>query len=235
MSGMTATIVAIVSACVAAAFAVYAWRTAEQERRRSDARVAALSDAIDPPRREGPPPIFGHVPATGLHPLLKIAGGFGTVVAVIVIVAMTTDALERNRKPNPQAAVPAAVPADAPPVELETMNHVHQGDVLIVSGIVRNISNRDTARLSAEITAFGPNGTLVARGRAPIEAAVLHAGQSSRFNIRLEAVRTVGRYRVSFQDSAGVVRHVDARDRGTQEAAGHTPAASRAATTPAGF
>ena len=225
---MTAAIVAIVSACVAAACALYAWRTAQQERRRSDARVAALAEAIDPLQIDDPTPIFGHVPATGVHPLLKVAAGFGTVVAAIVIVAMTTDALERDRQPIPQTEAP-------PPVELETMSHVRQGDVLIVSGIVRNTSNRDTARLSAEITAFGPDGTLVARGRAPIEADVLHAGQSSRFNIRLEAVRTVGRYRVSFQDSAGVVRHVDARDRGTQEAAGHTPAASRAATTPAGF
>ena len=166
---MTAAIVAIVSACVAAACALYAWRTAQQERRRSDARVAALAEAIDPLQIDDPTPIFGHVPATGVHPLLKVAAGFGTVVAAIVIVAMTTDALERDRQPIPQTPVDLqfrnrtdanAQSESAEPPEITTQSGHRKHDVVPVvdAALDQQVAGRHRLRIFGGERAGLPEG-----------------------------------------------------------------------------
>src|SRR5262245_2947061 len=81
-------------ACAAAALCAFQiWRMMRAERQRSEARVAALAAAIDPPGRADRSGIFDErtrMPA-GRHPLLKVAIGFAAVVTLIIVVAMAND------------------------------------------------------------------------------------------------------------------------------------------------
>jgi hypothetical protein len=212
-----------VFACVAAASGVYAWRIAVGERRRSAARVAALSAVIDPSGGEGRFSLFARESTGGLHPLLKVGVGFIVVVIAITIVAVATTAKTTRH--------PAAAPLPPAAVALVQMNHLRQGDVFEIQGVVRNQSDGAVDGLLAEVTVLNASGAPVALQQAPIEAQTLKPGESSRFDVRLQGVRTVDRYRVSFVGPSGIVRHVDARDRAARETAstprsGVSPAAN---------
>jgi hypothetical protein len=203
---------AVVFACIAAASGVYAWRIAAGERRRSAARVAALSAAIDPSGDDGRFSLFARESTGGLHPLLKVGAGFIVVAIAIAIVAVATSA-KTSRHPAPAPLPPAAV-------ALVEMNHFRQGDLFEIRGVVRNQSGDNVDGLLAEVTVLNASGSPIALQQAPIEAQTLKPGESSRFDVRLQGVRTVDRYRVSFVGPSGIVRHVDARDRVTRETAG---------------
>ena len=98
-------------ACAAALLCAFQiWRMMRDERRRSDARVAALAAVIDPPGSGRPPAIFDErtrMPASR-HPLLKVAIGFAAVVTLIIVVAMANDLhddVDQAPKPAPPCAV----------------------------------------------------------------------------------------------------------------------------------
>jgi hypothetical protein len=207
------TFLAIVSLTAAAVCALLLWRVLRENRRRSDARVAALAAAIDGPRAAAPPPaaiataqLFeaGRQSAMQGRPLLKVAIGFAMAVAVIVLIAMTGDR---------QAAAPEA-PAPEPPgtaLELLSMRHARSGDAITVTGLVRNPGAAAARRVIAVVLAFDRSGDFVASGRAPLEFPVLAGGDESPFQVTIPKVSDIGRYRVSFRTDSGVIRHVDRR------------------------
>jgi hypothetical protein len=202
----------LIGAIVAAAgFLALAWKTMNDERRRSEARVAALAAAIDEAGESavatGPEPLFdsGSRSAMQGRPLLKVAIGFAMAVGLIVLLAMTSD-----RHDVATAQAPAAPPASSG-LELLSMRHTRAGDVLTVTGLVRNGGDAIGDRLIAVVLAFDRRGDFVASGRAPLEFPVLARADESPFQVTIPNIDDVGRYRVSFRTEAGVVRHVDRR------------------------
>jgi len=214
------------AACLAAALcALQIWRMMRDDRRRSEARVAALAASIDPPGDAGRPGIFGErsrMPSSR-HPLLKVAVGFTAVVAVIIVVAMASD-LHDEVDHVPKAAPP-------PSLALLSMQHERQAETLTVTGVVGNQGTSAAEGLSAVILAFDRAGNTVARLRAPIERQILAAGGRSPFRIAIPHGADISRYRVSFESDGGVVRHLDRRPRvpGEVLAGGETSAGGRPA------
>ena len=209
----------ITTAAVALAIAslVYAWRLHRDEQQRSAARIAALTAAIDGTSAEAArAPMFaqgsglgGGVltgPAPHGHPLLKVAVGVGMAVGIIVLIAMSGD-----RQETP-AAVQTTASAGDRALELLSMRHEREGTSLTVTGLVRNPAETAPGAIMAVVFAFDRDGDFVASGRAPLEFATIASGDESPFEVTIPDVESVGRYRVSFRTSSGVVRHVDKRD-----------------------
>ncbi len=101
----------------------------------------------------------------------------------------------------------------AAPLELVSLRHERQGDTLIVSGLVRNPhAGRTITGLSAVAFTFDRQGTFLTSGRVQLDFPQLGAGDESPFSISVPQSAGVGRYRVSFRTEDGVVPHLDRRE-----------------------
>ena len=219
----------VVSVVAAAAFAWVAWRLREDERRRSEARIAALSSAIDAVESVGDSGAQHPVVVTSLFapqhsaaangaPIIKIAAGVAMAVVLLVVIAMSgrgrddASASSRGEAAVAETTARRASANAAAPLELISMRHEREGDTLKVSGLVRN--PRDAAsmtRVSAVVLAFDRSGAFVASGRAGLDFTTLEAGDESPFVVTVSGGADVARYRVSFRTETGVVQHVDRR------------------------
>ena len=229
MDGLLFTLT-VVSLAAAAAFGAVTWRTLAEKRRRSAARVASLSAAIDASAAgSGPAPrpvavatMFTTAPGASLksRPFIKAAVvGFMTVI-IVIAVAMSTSSRDEG---SPSAA---AGSQQAAPLELVSMRHAREGTSLTVSGLVRNPPTGAAAtRITAVVFAFDRDGTFVASARAPLDFTTLDPGDESPFVVAIPNVANVGRYRVSFRTDAGMLRHVDRRADQMRLAAGRRPGA----------
>jgi hypothetical protein len=234
------TIVAVVVALLASGVA---WRTVREERRRSDARVAALareihgtSDNFDlelqASRSSGvalktaSQPMFATVgPArTGSRLGLVLAiGSFvaATIGAVAIVFSSGAATAPRvadhsTSAPSPSAAVAGRDPDVRPsmPLELVTLAHERDGDTLTVRGTIRNpASGSEMSRLTAIVFLFDRNGGFLASGRAAVDSPALIPGGESTFAVSVPATGDVARYRVSFRSGDRIVSHIDKRNR----------------------
>src|SRR5262245_5390916 len=214
----------------AIAFGTLLWQTKRQEQLRSDARVAALTSAIDGPRLAPPPErstadakaMFSperHVAARG-NPLIKAAVGIVMTLTVIVVVAMASHDAPASA---PRTGSAASASADAAPaLELTSMRHTRQGDSLVVTGLVRNRQrSQEVNGITAVVFAFGKDGAFIGSGRAPLDLSTLRPGDEASFVVNVPGGAEIQRYRVTFRTDRGVVRHLDRR--------AHTPAGPGAA------
>jgi len=200
------TVLTVASLLVAVALAAYAWNLRREERLRSAARVTALAEAIEGSAVHGPA-MFDRDPRSAVQgrPLLKVAVGFAMAVGIIVLIAMTGD-----RREAPAATPAPAAQSAGESLELLSMRHQRAGNALTVTGLVRN-PGAAPGPITAVVFAFDREGGFVASGRALLEFATIAAGDESPFQVTVPDVKDVGRYRVSFRTTAGVVRHVDRR------------------------
>lgn len=202
------------------------------DRRRSDARVAALAvaaAAIDLPLAadEGAPSLEPS-PIRGASELFAAPAEpspwirrLGVAAALAVVVAGAGYVLLPAR-----AAQPAAAAAQQPPLELMTLTHTQQPSGLTVSGTVYNPrGGASVSQIFAAVVLFGPEGNFLTSARAPLDFATIAPGQESPFVISVPVTATVARYRVGFRSADGsVLAHVDRRTDGT--AAQNAPAGS---------
>ena len=204
-------VLTVASVALAIGLAVYAWRLSRLERMRSEARVSALTAAIEgtaATESTGPSTMFSRNAESAVQgrPLLKVAIGFGMAVFIIVVIAMTGD----RREAGSAAVVAERSAGDS--LELLSMRHERAGASLTVTGLVRNPGPAAPGAIMAVVLAFDRDGSFVASGRAPLEFATIAAGDESPFRVTIPGVKDVGRYRVSFRTDSGVVRHVDRRE-----------------------
>jgi hypothetical protein len=202
-------VLSVAAVIVAVAAAAWAWRLARTERLRSEARVAALSAAINGVDGDATPSMFDPTPRAGVQgrPLLKLGVGFAMAVGVIVLVAMNSDRQATSAEP----ARPSSVSPSTEQLELLSMRHTRTGDALRVTGLVRNRGDAARASLMAVVFVFDRDGGFVASGRAPLEFVGIAYGDESPFQVTIPDVKDVGRYRVSFRTESGIVPHVDRR------------------------
>lgn len=219
-------LITICSLLIAAGFAAVTWRVLREERRRADARVAALGAAID--LRSSPSSVDAtrdgersgarlfeteRPSAVRGAPLATSAIGFAMAIVVLVAIAMT-GGHPRAPQPTPTATTetresPGAGPA---PLELISMRPDRHGDALTVTGLVRNVSATPESGLIAVVFAFDRSGNFLSSARAPIELVTLRSGDESPFRVVVPDAADVSRYRVSFRTEAGVIRHLDRRE-----------------------
>jgi hypothetical protein len=224
-------IVTMLSLGVAAVSGVLAWRVLRAEQLRSIARVLSLESAIDgdhivyrtvaddgigdfaweePALTLAPAPPTNRLfaddsveePHSSRHrTLLTAAACLVAGVVVIVLMAMFAD---RSDRTTPAADAPAKQT-----LELMSMTYARQSGALIVNGLVHNASSTGTAPITTIVTALDRNGQVVASGSASLSA--LAPGTTLPFSVRIDYPGPLGRYRVSFRTSAGVLPHVDRR------------------------
>jgi len=214
---------------LAGGLAFYVLRLTRWERERSDARAAALAEALGTSPTFDPPP-FVDIADT---PVVAAAPMFGTTAAeshthagrwlvpavgALVVGAIVTGVYAWNRP-----ATATVTSSDTRPLELVALTHQRQGDALVVSGLVRNpVAGRPLAGLTAVAFTFNKQGTFLTSGRAVVDYPRLGAGEESPFSVTLPQTTGVSRYRVSFRTDAGVVSHVDRRE----PSQGATPAST---------
>ena len=206
------------SVAAAAALGFSAWRARADEARRSAARVAALSAAIDGSEPVEAAPLASTAPVTQPvavasmfataqgasaqgRPLVKI-GVFGALAAVfLVIVAMANRDHTAAADTRQEAAL-----------ELLSMHHAREGRSLTVTGLVRNPrAGVSRSNIAAVVFAFDRSGAVVASGRAALDFINLAPGDESPFVVKIADAGGVARYRVSFRTEAGALRHRDRR------------------------
>lgn len=220
-------LVSLVSLAIAGVLAIYVRQLTRAERERSEANAAALADMIGPGHLE--PPAFATGAAgtpvsfaeTPLDPAPSAMFGaqepvarsprilLVPVIGLFVVVAALSAIYLWNR-PSAQAAA-ATERADAP-LELVALRHQRRGDVMVISGLVRNPHGGTTIRsLSAVAFTFDKQGTFLASGRAPLDFPLLQPGDESPFTVTVPNSPAIGRYRVTFRTESGIVPHVDRR------------------------
>ena len=233
-------VVTLVSMLLALVMTVIAWRVAREERRRSEARVAALAADIQTavaasavgmraePRLRAvtPTPIssgdlFAAGPSAASSRSVIVVGLFVFATAAALAVVLSSGLRSRTATapaapalPNQPTPTTGANPTSSVPLELVALGHQRDGDRLIVRGVIRNPSSGGrTDRLTAVVFLFDRDGGFVTSGRASIEPAVLPPGGESTFLVTVPGAADVGRYRVSFRSDSGIVPHVDRRTR----------------------
>jgi len=229
-----------ISLVLAIAMGFIVFKLAREERERSEARVAFLaaaaaaapslklreSDArtaaatrlnVDAPSGE----LFAASDAES--PWLRRIG-----VAVAVAALATVGYALTHIGAGPSTTTSVAT-KQAAPLELLALQHSQERDSLTISGTVRN--PRDGAAVSEVAVSafvFGPDGNVVASGRAGLDYATLAPGDESPFVLRVPVKGSVSRYRVGFRAADGsVIAHVDRRATGNSaqntQTSGSTP------------
>ena len=197
-------VLAAIFGVISAACAAVAWRTSREARRRSEARVAALADTIDPPRGDEQRQHVAVSMPRSLNPLAKVGIGFSAVTVAIIAAALAMDAAERGPSTPARAQTPA--------LELVSMQPQRQNGALTVTGIIRNSSERPVVGIVAEVTVVGTSGDVMASRSVPIELQSLPPEANASFSVTLDGVGTAQRYRIAFRGPDGIVRHVDRRE-----------------------
>jgi hypothetical protein len=198
--------------------AVMTFLRARADRRRSDARVAALAAAIDDTRwtpglgigadsdfmPESPAAVSLVVPDVERPSRLPAFAG----AALVVVAASTLLFVGMNRGSRAPRETPTPM---ASSIELLSMRHSLDRETLIVSGLVRNPTTSGTPGLSAVISVLGQDGQVVARGESALDSVVLGPGKETTFRVSVSDVVDPGRYRVAFVNGSQIVPHVDRR------------------------
>ena len=209
-----------------------AWRVVREDRRRSDARVAALAADLNGPDLELRPAFasagvrtdfFRHEAGRdGSRLTIVLAVGVLAVATALgVIVAASRSArldaggtgVALNRDATPVPLTPAA--ADAAPLELVALGHDRDADRITVRGSLRNPTGGAALdHLDVVVFLFGRDGGFLGSGRAGLESPALGPGRESPFLVTVTGAADVGRYRVSFRNRDRIVPHVDRRESG---------------------
>jgi hypothetical protein len=209
-------LVALLSVAVAG-LAGLTFHRARLERRRSEARVAALASAMDNPgwrahvdeagtqEQPSPSPLVSFVVPETERPSRTPAFAIAAVVIVGAGSLLFVGMKGGEQSPRQTAGAPA------PAIELMSMRHVLDGETLIVSGLVRNPALSATPALSTVISVLGRDGLVVARGEAQLVPVVLEPGKETTFRVSVPDVGDPGRYRVAFVNGSQIVPHLDRR------------------------
>jgi hypothetical protein len=229
---MTLLLVTLVALWLAAIMSVVAWHRSGEERRRSEARIAALAAEIhDEPATRPPVAVSAgdlfaaRQPARGGFRFATVAaaGLFVCGAAAIAVVASNaSSSASQAVAERPIQTVPAHVerhadapnPATAVPIELLALGHERDGDRLTVRGVVRNpLTGVALDRFTTVVLLFNEDGGFLGSSRSTVESPALGPGGETAFAVTVPGANRVGRYRVSFRSEDRVVPHIDRRSR----------------------
>jgi len=189
------------------------------ERRRSDARVAALASAIDNPRwatgvedegREQEDGVISPWVMSLVVPDVERPSR-APAFAIAALVILAAGALLAVGMSGGSRASRHASAVSATSIELVSMRHAMDGETLIVSGLVRNPTATTTPALSAVVSVVGRDGRVIAHGESQLDPTVLGPGKETTFRVTVPQVGDPGRYRLAFVNGSQIVPHVDRR------------------------
>jgi hypothetical protein len=217
---MTALLVLVtfVSLAIAGVLAIYVRQLTRAERERTAANAEALADMIGPAHLdtaaeiEAPADSSASSPAmfNATQPVVASPRMFLIpLIGLFVVIAALSGIYLWNR---PSAQAVSAAVAPNPSLELLALRHQRRGEVMVISGLVRNpTGGRAMQSLSAVAFTFDKQGTFLASGRALVDFPLLQPGDESPFTVTVPNSSGIGRYRVTFRTDSGIVPHVDRR------------------------
>jgi len=192
-----------------------------EQRRGSDARVAALAAAIHDDVRVMREPADLFAPPAQARSRSGVAFAFSLLavgcIAALFVVFSDSGSIAGAPVVSAGAAAQTAAVVDAAPLELVALTSDRDAGRLVVRGMVRNPSaGAGLTRLTAVVLLFDRSGASVANGRADVDTATLAPGMEAPFTVALPAPGDVSRYRISFRTTEPtdrIVPHVDRRPR----------------------
>lgn len=143
---------------------------------------------------------------------------FAVIGALAIVAGSALFAATIRRGSSAETATPSTVTrsdaAASAPLELVSLRHTHEGEVLTITGLVQNPSSAlPVSHIVATAVVFAPDGTFLTSGRAALDYTSLAAGDESPFVMTIPVKGQVARYRVGFRNKdGGVVAHVDRRN-----------------------
>jgi hypothetical protein len=142
-----------------------------------------------------------------------VIGSFALVLLMIGFATMS-GRVRPSASAAPGTSVAQHAPAlDTPPLELLSLHHAQETERFVISGLVQNPrTGAPLSRVVATAFLFGPDGTFLTSGRAPLDFTNLTPGVESPFVVNVPVTGQVARYRVGFRTEDGrVIAHVDRR------------------------
>ena len=144
---------------------------------------------------------------------LAVIGSFAVVLLMIGFATMSGKARSSASAAPGTSGQQQAPALDTTPLELLSLHHAQETQRFVISGLVQN--PRNGAALSHVVATaflFGPDGTFLTSGRAPLDFTNLPPGVESPFVVSVQVTGQVARYRVGFRTEDGrVIAHVDKR------------------------
>ena len=230
--------VTVLSMTMAAALSAIVWRMLRLERRRSHARVAALSAAArrteTAVREEHDLPLaprsFGEGAASrvgsaqsDLFVARERESPWGARIAVMAALALVVASVvlfslaARERRGAQAKTDVSSDPSAKAQLELMSLHDSRQAGSLTITGLVQNPrAGAHLSRVAVTAYTFDDKGSFLASGRALLDVTALAPGDESSFSVTVPATDQVARYRIGFRDESGrVIAHVDRRDQGT--------------------
>lgn len=231
-------IISLLSLGLAGALLVYAAKLQQEQRERSEARVAALRSEIAlSPAERSVAAFHDEEPWDRLEPVtlvetvtsVPVPGPFtepdtavddrrGRLVATVLIGVVAMGALGAavygvSAMGARTAPAPAAAHQSAS-LELVTLRTERGADSLTVAGTLHNPATSATQHgLVATVFAFDAAGKLLTSAEAPIDYQALASGDDSPFVVKMAGAHTAARVRVSFRQNGNIVPHTDRRER----------------------
>jgi hypothetical protein len=143
-----------------------------------------------------------------------VIGSFALVLLLMIGFATMSGRVRPSASAAPGTSVAQHAPAlDTPPLELLSLHHAQETERFVISGLVQNPrTGVPLSRVVATAFLFGPDGTFLTSGRAPLDFTNLTPGVESPFVVNVPVTGQVARYRVGFRTEDGrVIAHVDKR------------------------
>jgi hypothetical protein len=222
----------IFASAVAIAASIALFVAFRDERRRSQARVAALqhmASGIDPIEDVHVLPIdvddlIAADDSPSARPMFSEGSAsapwgrrLAAAAAVAFVVAIGGYILVPRHSSGSSAPSQTATSTAVAPLELLSLRNAQDKGNLTITGLVQNPrAGAPLNRIVATAFVFAADGTFLASGRAPLDFSTLAPGDESPFVITVPVKGKVARYRVGFRNEDGhVVGHVDRRATGT--------------------
>jgi len=237
--------VTLLSMAMAASLSVIVWRMLRDERRRSDARVVALTAMATRPSTAAPRELDvdlsireAAVPTAGMFAEREVSSpwshrfavmaGLGLVLASVVLFSLAANGRTAARHAPAAGSGTAAAtqtgvrPAAAIGLELLSLRDSRQSTALTITGLVQNPRNGGAlSRVTVTAYAFDDKGSFLASGRALLDVTALAPGDESPFVVSVPVTETVARYRIGFRGEDGrVIAHIDKRQQAPVAALG---------------
>jgi hypothetical protein len=202
-----------------------AWKLRREERRRSDARVAVLAEALyddDADKSQVVSRLLETQPASSWKQRALAIGVGGAAVAIAAsLMAIPARSPEGSRsdatragsaKLQPTDGSARLQPSETAPLELIALEHERDGEALVIRGLLRNppgAAERDG--LSAVVLLLDAGGDVLATAKAALPATRLEPGATTPFVVTVTDAADVERFRLSFRKDGRVEPHVDRR------------------------
>jgi hypothetical protein len=229
-------IVTVASLALAAIMGIIVAKLIREERRRSDARAAMLSelasqaiaseDALaEYELRDDDLLVSPVVASSDLFTVREVRSAWPRRVVVVgalalVVVAAAIGARSLGGLHEAPASAPlvhASTEATVTLLELMSLTHAEESGTLKITGLVQNPrGGAPISKVTATAFVFGADGTFLASGKAPLDFTVLRGGDESGFVINVPVSVPVARYRVGFRgEDNQIIGHVDRRGSAT--------------------